>query len=398
MSKSNSLRNAIIGAVVAVLVVGIGIPVTINMFPWQGYAGSPPTEGYTVEQPGAQQPVDAPVVQQQEVDPPAPAVVDPPAPPVEPAAPATDPLTDPATQATTTTTQAATTTTTKPTTVTTTKPTTTKPVTTTKPTTTAAKTTKPATTLPVSTGKPNGTNQISHIDGAVAAPVNGEEDKREILSYKMNPVDNYFYTEQEAWQRPFGFMRAYDEAAPIIVMFYDTTRIKFTYDGWDWMIQFWKGQYGWMFLGSEVGVYRTKEGKGGRNAHYNSVPNEAMPNMTTALFNKGEYQAKRPYGPYWWCTIFVPGYLDLNKDRSQLRVEMVIEMFNAEMADAFENALLGKNDKGFHPSGKTYDQCIKSGFDHTDVYARKGTKFAINWLSVKDECNFRYDDPFGRAY
>ncbi|MDR1805779.1 MAG: DUF4474 domain-containing protein [Clostridium sp.] len=389
MAKNKALRNVIIGITVGVLVVCIAIPTFSALFPWIAKGGddtAPASETYTVA-------------------------------PVETGTEATSPETDgetappysedTQTAAATQDTQVATTSAaTSGTTSTTKAPTTTKKVTTTKaPTTTKATTTKPTTTqAPTTTPAEiiNGGTVVSdggqtaggsHVDGAVKAPADGEDDPREVLSYKMNAVDGYFYTEQEAWQRAFGFAKLYDWGAQWAHMFYDTIRIQFTYGGYDWMIQFWKGQYGYMFLGSEIGVYYLPEGKGynplrekngfgASQAIYKCVPNEDMLNMSTALFNYDVFQAKRPYKPYWWCTAFVPGTLDKAGDRSQLRIELVIEMKDNEMGDAFEQALLYN---GFKLSSKSYADCIKNGFDGDDVYARSGTRFAINWhyLRVK---------------
>jgi hypothetical protein len=355
VSKNKNLRNIILGVAIAIGIVCIIIPFS-SLFPWSAFANNEPTDVWTVAsiESSNEAPADTHVESSTAYVPPA----------------------------TVATTLVPTTTKPKPPAATTARPVTAQPTTIVPPTTKApAPTTKPT---PSQAGSSSG--GFNHADGATEAPRDGEDDPRAVLSYKMNAVDGYFYTEQEAWQRAFGFCRAYDQGAPMIFMFYDTVRFQFTYGGYDWMVQLWKGQYGWMFLGSEVGVYYLPEGrgynpnranKGFKQALYPAVPNEDMLNISTALFNFGEFQAKRPYKPYWWCTTFVPGTLKKNADRSQLRVELVIEMKNNEMADAFEEAV---STIGFTRSGKSYASCIKTGFDHSDVYARSGAKFAINWL------------------
>jgi len=370
MNKSKMLRNIIAGVASAVLIACIMIPVFIVQ-PWSA-AGvqsgdDPPTGQITYPNESITQPpwdfttdevppVELPPDNQQEpvdpVDPPPGPVITnpppvgnpPPNPPVIPVASTPAP------------------TTTRP-------PATTRPPVTTRPTTTRA---------PTTTSNPRDRNPT---DNAVPGPYQGEDDPRAVLSYKMNATDGYFYNEQDAWQRNFGFMNAYDQASGIIMMFYDTVRLKFNYGGWDWRIQLWKGQYGFMFIGGEVGVYYRTANANGRppssNAFYHCVPDEHMLNMSTALFFNGEFMAKRPFKPYWWCTTFVPGTLRRSSDRSQVRYEIVIEMKDSVMADAFEQAVI-KN--GFSLSGRTYAQCLRDGFDHSDVYARSGSRFAINWL------------------
>jgi len=380
VSKNKSLRNIIMGAAIAIVIVCVAIPVYVRYFPYDAKAsGSDPDDT----------PVTYVSVDSQN-DPQTDPETDPPTEAVGPQAyvpPVTDSPTNP-----------------PPTNppyipppvipVTTLRPTTTKaPVTTKKPTTTKAPTTtkKPSETNQPSSGTPgnnpampgggDGGSASWHTDGAVPAPYLGEDDPRAVLSYKMNANDGYFYTEQEAWQRRFGFCKAYDFGAQFIMMFYDTVRVRFNYGGYNWQVQMWKGQYGFMFVGSEVGVYYLPEKKNGNppnnQAVYKCVPNDDMLNMSTALFFNGDFQAKRPYKKYWWCTTFVPGTLRKNTDRSQLRVEMVIEMKDSAMGDAFESSLIKE---GFILSGNTYAECLKTGFDHSDVYARSGAKFAINWL------------------
>jgi hypothetical protein len=381
VSKSKTLRNTIIGVAVAVLVVCIAIPMFPNLFPWwaNGDPENPPVYTIAPQETLTSEPeTEAPA--EPETDPNVPAYVEPDTGYV---APTPAPTTKTPTTKKPTVTKAPTTK----------APTTKVPTTTKAPTTAAAPEPTAKITLPDSIKAPAGTSTLPGSSGTVAAvpaPVNGEADPRAVLSYKMNAVEGYFYTEQNAWQRPFGFNKTFDLLAQFIMMFYDTTRVRFTYGGHDWMVQLWKGQYGFMFLGSEVGVYYLPEGKGSKNAHYKAVPDADMLNMSTALFNFGEFQAKRPYQPYWWCTTFVPGTLSKNTNRSQLRLEMVIEMKDSAMGDAFEAALTGN---GFALSGKNYADCIKTGFDHSDVYARSGAKFAINWSNVKDEGGKKYDHP-----
>ncbi|MCL2024104.1 MAG: DUF4474 domain-containing protein, partial [Oscillospiraceae bacterium] len=267
-----------------------------------------------------------------------------------------------------------TTTTTRPTTTTTTRPTTT----TTRPTTTQP-TSRITTTIPTTGGNNPMLQQGSHTDNAVAAPKNGEADPRAVLSYKMNAVDGYFYNENDSWQRNFGFMKAYDQAAQFAMMFYDTVRFRFTADGHDWQVQIWKGQYGFMFLGVEVGVYFLPEGRARDQSWYRCVPDEYRLNMTTAMFVDGKFMAKRPFQEYWWCTTFVPGNLERNSDRSKIRMEWVVEMRSDAMADAFEQSVIAH---GFAKASESYNSILKNGFKHSDEYARNGKRFALNWLLI----------------
>ncbi len=164
-------------------------------------------------------------------------------------------------------------------------------------------------------------------------------DTASIASYKYDPDGNYYYTDDKnAWQSNFGFNEGYDSMAPVTMMYYDTVRTKFVYDNKEWLIQIWKGQYGYAFVGGEVGVYTRKIGSSG--THYNCATKEDWLKMEMCFmwdeFQTGEYRPvfNRPYGDYWWCTGFVVGF-DGNKNRHQFRLVTRITFKDTEMADAF---------------------------------------------------------------
>ena len=78
----------------------------------------------------------------------------------------------------------------------------------------------------------------------------------QLASYQYSYVDDYYYTnDKDCWQDTFGYARIYDLAAPYVVLEYDYTRVFFDYEDRDFMIQLWKGQYGYVFYGAEIGVY-----------------------------------------------------------------------------------------------------------------------------------------------
>lgn len=164
-------------------------------------------------------------------------------------------------------------------------------------------------------------------------------DKASIASYKYDPNGNYYYTDDKnAWQSNFGFNEGYDSMAPLTMMVYDTVRTKFVYDNKEWLIQTWKGQYGYAFVGGEVGVYTRKTGSVG--SHFNCAPKEDWLKMEMCFmwdeYQTGEYRPvfNRPYTDYWWCTGFVVGF-DGNTNRHQFRLVTHITFKDAEMADAF---------------------------------------------------------------
>ena len=158
-----------------------------------------------------------------------------------------------------------------------------------------------------------------------------------IASYQYNKTGNYYYTNEDPWQRALGYNELYDNMAAFTAIYIDTMRCKFRYDNKDWMIQFWKGQYGYVFIGHEIGVYykpidRTTE-------HYDCVSDEDSLYMEMDGLRDGEVLYHRDYGRYWWCTGFVPGKLDKFSDRSELQIDARMTMKDKEMLGAFVESL-----------------------------------------------------------
>ncbi len=164
-------------------------------------------------------------------------------------------------------------------------------------------------------------------------------DTASIASYKYDPNGNYYYTDDKnAWQSNFGFNEGYDSMAPVTMMYYDTVRTKFVYDNKEWLIQLWKGQYGYAFVGGEVGVYTRKTGSVG--THFNCAKKEDWLKMEMCFmwdeYQDGNYRPvfNRPYTDYWWCTGFVVGF-DGGVNRNQFRLVTRITFKDVEMANAF---------------------------------------------------------------
>ncbi len=198
--------------------------------------------------------------------------------------------------------------------------------TTTAPTTAA----KPSTTAPTTT-KPLEEQTPQEIINSAAVFSDG------FLGYKYDPESDVYYTNKDPWQRNFGFNELYDVGASFIVFYYDTMRCKFNYAKKDWMIQFWKGQYGFVFIGAEIGVYNKPESR--KVEHYDCATDEESLKMSMTCYRKGKEIFSRKYATYWWCTGFVPGKLDKFSDRSELTVQARITLKDARMLLSFCGAL-----------------------------------------------------------
>lgn len=207
---------------------------------------------------------------------------------------------------------------------TTTEPTTAYTTTTTMPTTTETTTARPL----ITTTKQQATTQKTPISDSGLA------------GYLFNSAGDFFFTADDPWQRNYGYTEAFDVAAPFVSIYMDTMRAKFRYNNKDWMVQFWKGQYGLAFIGSEIGVYtkpldRTVD-------HYDAANDDDALYMACTCYRNGQIIFSREYGKYWWCTGFIPGQLKNFSDRSELAVKCRITMKDSNMLLAFCDALKAK--------------------------------------------------------
>lgn len=169
-----------------------------------------------------------------------------------------------------------------------------------------------------------------------------------VLSYMYSYDDDYYYVDSpNAWQRNFGYTRIYDLVAPYLLMEYDYTRVHFTYEDKDWMIQIWKGQYGLMFYGAEVGIY-TKDHSDEEDSYltsYNCASDSDSLMIQTELYHdkegKGEYvhEFTTPYEKTWWSTGFKMGHLRIQEPAIELRMQGTITLKDEEMTRLFAQGL-----------------------------------------------------------
>ena len=167
------------------------------------------------------------------------------------------------------------------------------------------------------------------------------------IGYSYNSTGDYFYSDNNsAWQRPFGFIRLYDTASQLIGYQYDFTRMVFTYGNKDWLIEFWKGQYGLFQMGGEIGIY-TKYSVGFGDtllSAYRCAPKEDWLNMEMTLYHKmpdGSIRREftREYGKYWWCDGYRVGQLNKSKPATELQMVSRITLKDEKMAAAFANSM-----------------------------------------------------------
>lgn len=153
------------------------------------------------------------------------------------------------------------------------------------------------------------------------------------IGFDFNVYDMTIYAVIDSWQRNFGFAVIYDKAADIIPFYtIDTRRYHFDYDGLEWMIQVWKGNYVFISTGAEVGIYNRVPGEE-LGTYYNCATDDQLMEMTlkitcgdTVILDLGPQK-------HWWINGF-----KLNGkiyEPEELTAEFSILMPNMEMLNAF---------------------------------------------------------------
>ncbi len=214
---------------------------------------------------------------------------------------------------------------------------------------------------PVSPERPG--NLTTGITPSTPSTDSGASQQANAFGFTWDPTSGVFYSTSDPWQRQFGYNKYYDELGGYVALWYDTVRVKFNYGGYDWLVQFWKGQYGFLLLGAEAGVYYKEEGD--NTSQYVCTDNDKRLKIGYTCYNKGDVLFTRPYQDTWWLTGFVPGKLDKYADRSQLTMKIRITLKDAQMKDAFVEALQQAGVGFTQGNASTADTFYTSG---NDVY------------------------------
>ncbi len=207
-------------------------------------------------------------------------------------------------------------------------------------------------------------------------------EEKQVLSYQYSYVDDYYYTnDKDAWQYDFGFGKIYDFVSPYILLEYDYIRIFFTYEGKDWMLQMWKGQYGLVFYGGEIGIYNRPHSEDGIDAWtmFNCPAQEDWVQMEMTLWHEdmdGNWNREftRPYDYYWWCTGFKNGHLRVEEPADELRLTGRITFKDEEMAQLVAS--------GFEECGMV-SSSTKDGIA-LDGYYMNGKDIYFSWQNISE--------------
>ena len=207
-----------------------------------------------------------------------------------------------------------------------------------------------------------------------------------LLGFSYDASEGVFYASNNAWQRSFGYSYIYDVAAPFGICWYDTTRIFFDYDEKEWMIQLWKGQYGFVLIGCEIGLYYRdfEDGKlvddEGRK-YYKCADDDMLIKMSLSLYrdNKLLFTRKQQYS--WWLTGFTPGALTgfgITPDATDdLTIDARLTFTDEDMMNAFIGGLKEVTSIEHNATKKTRNFKFEVGKNYS--VNRSENSVSINW-------------------
>lgn len=171
------------------------------------------------------------------------------------------------------------------------------------------------------------------------------------LGFAYSEKKDVFYSTKNAWQKNFGYSHSYDVLAPIGAMIIDTEPIRFYYDNKNWLITFWKGQYG-MTTGAEIGVYYTSDQVVNKSTLYMPAEKKDMLDMSFTLYRKNQFITE-VHAKHWWLAVFKLGMF--SKPR-HLVMDAKITFNSEEQLQAFLTSFkkLRHKKKNYYVEGKTF--------------------------------------------
>ena len=181
------------------------------------------------------------------------------------------------------------------------------------------------------------------------------------MGFEYNSEKDIFYSTKNAWQKEFGYCHLYDIGAPVFRMIIDTEPIRFYYDNKNWLIVFWKGQYG-ILTGAEIGVYNTNKKHVNKNSLYYPIEDKDMLDMSIILYRK-DIEIMRMKDIHWWLAIFKIGMFSNPKDLSMM---ITIDFKDKNMLEAFMKSFkkLGHNKNSYKVEDLTFSFNFKKAKTH----------------------------------
>jgi hypothetical protein len=202
------------------------------------------------------------------------------------------------------------------------------------------------------------------------------------LGYIYEPHDHFVYNQKPVQQWLGGYNELYDTFSFLANVYADNLKIKFKYEGKDWLIQLWKGAYAVCFaVGGEVGVYNKPETN--KVNHYFCATSSDWLRIGMSIYHDNARVLTRAPEKHWWCTGYAPAIVwdAFHKPRKSTLLDANIELKSPDMAKAFITALEAKGFKMFDPeSGARFG--IRS--PETYTLAEDGVTVRLIWQNVSD--------------
>lgn len=237
-------------------------------------------------------------------------------------------------------------------------------------------------------GAPADSGRVEIIGGFWYDPATGKvtnPDGSGLLGFSYDAAEGVFYASSNAWQRTFGYTYIYDIAAPVIICWFDTTRIFFEYDNKEWMVQLWKGQYGWVLIGAEIGLYYRDFDdplidENGVN-YFKCADDEMLIKMSMSLYRNKSLLFSRGQQYSWWLTGFVPGALTNwgaePANTQELALDATLYFTDTEMMKAFIGGLEEVEEIEHNATFSSRSYEFKKGVNYNVNYAKNAVTF--NW-------------------
>lgn len=176
------------------------------------------------------------------------------------------------------------------------------------------------------------------------------------IGYDYDTEKCVAYATLDCWMRDLGFCVEYDILANLLTAYnFITRRFYFNYDGREWLIQAWKGNYS-ITNGAEVGVYNREPWRAG--SFYDCLGDDELMKMSMSLYYGDELVVSVDEQPHWWVNSFKMS--DELYKPSDMTLYFTIEMPDKGMLDAFCRAI----DRNIH---------------HDVFYAVDGLKVSVKW-------------------
>ncbi|MDR3244727.1 MAG: DUF4474 domain-containing protein, partial [Elusimicrobiota bacterium] len=163
-----------------------------------------------------------------------------------------------------------------------------------------------------------------------------------LAGFYYDPKQDIIYSTLNNLQRSLGYCSLYDKNAYLMSSIIECEPIYFSYNGFEWMIELWKGQYG-LETGCEVGLYKRPQDQPislieqlVTGKIYSCVGDKDLITMSFALIKDGNAILQRGPQQHWWLTGFKWG--EFSKPE-ELKVKYTLGFNDDAMPKAFIEGL-----------------------------------------------------------